>query len=353
MECRPTENAARIVLEIVYCFGDNMNVLHTAPTQPTISVVVPVYRSQDALQELHRRIVAAIAPLDPQFELILVEDCGGDQSWAVIEALAQQDARVHGVQLARNYGQHNALLCGIRAARGEIVVTLDDDLQNPPEEVPKLLAQLDEGYDVVYGKPRQEQHGLLRDAASRITKLAMQSAMGAETARQVSAFRVFRTRLRDAFADYRSPTVNIDVLLTWGTTRFSAVTVQHDARYAGTSGYTLRKLITHALNMMTGFSTLPLKLASILGFLFAAMGFLILAYVVARYLWLGTSVPGFPFLASIIAIFSGVQLFALGIFGEYLARMHFRSMERPTYTIRQKASAAGKAVKDEATHESL
>lgn len=297
-----------------------------------LSLVVPVYRSQATLPELHRRIVAAIAPLDPEFELILVEDCGGDDSWRVIQQLAAGDPRVRGIQLARNYGQHNALLCGIRAAQGEIVVTLDDDLQNPPEEIPTLLARLDEGHDVVYGKPRKEQHGLLRDAASRITKLALQGAMGAETASNVSAFRAFRTRLRDSFSAYRSPTVNIDVLLTWGTTRFTAITVRHDERTVGASGYTLRKLITHALNMMTGFSTLPLQMASVMGFLFAAFGFLLLAYVLARYLLDGSSVPGFPFLASIIAIFSGVQLFALGIFGEYLARMHFRSMERPTFT---------------------
>lgn len=298
---------------------------------PTISVVVPVYCSRDTLPELYRRLVSVLEPIDPHFELILVEDCGGDDSWSVIEDLVKHDTRVRGLQLARNYGQHNALLCGIRAAQGEIVVTIDDDLQNPPEEIPKLLTRLNEGYDVVYGKPRKEQHGFLRDAASRITKLALQSAMGAETARQVSAFRLFRTRLREAFKHYRSPTVNIDVLLTWGSTRFSAVTVQHDARYAGTSGYTLRKLVTHALNMMTGFSTLPLQFASILGFIFAAIGFLVMLYVVGRYLIEGGSVPGFPFLASIIAIFSGVQLFALGIFGEYLARIHFRMMERPAY----------------------
>lgn len=304
-----------------------------SPVTPRLSLVVPVYRSQATLPELHRRIVAAIEPLDPDFELILVEDCGGDDSWAVIQQLAAADHRVRGIQLARNYGQHNALLCGIRAAVGETVVTLDDDLQNPPEEIPALLAKLDEGHDVVYGKPRKEQHGLLRDAASRITKLALQGAMGAETASQVSAFRAFRTQLRDAFSAYRSPTVNIDVLLTWGTTRFAAVTVRHDERTIGASGYTLRKLITHALNMMTGFSTLPLQMASVMGFVFAAFGFLLLAYVLVRYLFGGSSVPGFPFLASIIAIFSGVQLFALGIFGEYLARMHFRSMERPTFTV--------------------
>ncbi|WP_304302848.1 glycosyltransferase family 2 protein, partial [Chromatium okenii] len=277
--------------------------------------------------------------IDPHFELILVEDCGGDDSWSVIEALAKEDGRVRGLELARNYGQHNALLCGIRAAKGTILVTLDDDLQNPPEEIPKLLKRLNEGYDVVYGRPRQEQHGFLRDAASRITKLALQSAMGAETASQVSAFRVFYTRLREAFQDYRSPTVNIDVLLTWGSTRFTAITVQHDERCIGVSGYTLRKLITHALNMMTGFSTLPLQFASIMGFIFAAMGLLVMFYVLGRYLLDGNSVPGFPFLASIITIFSGVQLFALGIFGEYLARMHFRSMERPPYTLYRSASA--------------
>lgn len=297
----------------------------------SISVVVPVFRSQGSLRELHRRLIGVLEPIDPTFEVILVEDCGGDDSWDVISDLAAIDSRVHGIKLARNYGQHNALLCGIRAAHGEVVVTLDDDLQNPPEEIPTLLAKLEEGYDVVYGKPRQEQHGFLRDAASRITKLALQNAMGAETASQVSAFRAFRTPLREAFAAYRSPTVNIDVLLTWGTTRFCAAVVRHDERSVGESGYTLRTLINHALNMMTGFSTLPLQMASVMGFIFAFFGFGLLLYLLGRYFVFGSVVPGFTFLASIIVIFSGVQLFALGIFGEYLARMYFRSMEQPPY----------------------
>lgn len=316
----------------------------TAPQDPAklggeieISIVVPVYRSQEMLRELHSRIVTVLETINPNFELILVEDCGGDDSWRVIQELGQSDPRVKGIKLARNYGQHNALLCGIRAARGEILVTLDDDLQNPPEEIPKLLRKLDEGYDMIYGTPAAETHGFLRNQASRITKLSLQASMGAETASKVSAFRAFRTRLRDAFADYRSPTVNIDVLLTWGTTRFAAVSVRQNERAHGESGYTLRKLITHAINMMTGFSTLPLQMASVVGFIFGAFGFLLLAYLVGRYLIGGSSVPGFTFMASIIAIFSGVQLFALGIFGEYLARMHFRSMERPPYTVQQVA----------------
>ncbi|HNV89714.1 MAG TPA: glycosyltransferase family 2 protein [Thauera aminoaromatica] len=306
-----------------------------------ISAIVPVYRSQAMLPELHRRLVGALEQIGRPFEIILVEDCGGDDSWSVIEQLAAADPRVLGLRLARNYGQHNALLCGIRAARGELVVTLDDDLQNPPEEIHRLLARLDEGYDVVYGSPQAETHGFLRDQASRITKLALQGAMGVESASKVSAFRVFRARLREAFSAYRSPSVNIDVLLTWGTTRFGSVLVRQDERAVGDSGYTLRKLINHAINMMTGFSVLPLQVASVLGLAFGSMGFLVLLYVLLRYLVDGSAVPGFPFLASIIAIFSGVQLFALGIFGEYLARMHFRSMERPPYALRSSTAAQG------------
>ena len=298
-----------------------------------LSVVIPVYRSQATLPELHLRLVAALEPVVSAFEIILVEDCGGDDSWQVIKQLALKDKRVRGITLARNYGQHNALLCGIRAADGELIVTIDDDLQNPPEEIPRLLSMLEEGHDVVYGSPINETHGFFRNQASRITKLALQGAMGMESASKVSAFRIFRTRLRDAFEAYRSPTVNIDVLLTWGTTRFAAVNVRQDERTVGDSGYSLRKLINHAINMMTGFSTLPLQIASVLGLFFGFMGFLILAYVLFNYLIHGSSVPGFAFLASMISIFSGVQLFTLGIFGEYLARMHFRSMERPPYAL--------------------
>lgn len=300
-----------------------------------ISLVIPVYRSAECISELYRRLVAVFGPANIAFEMIFVEDCGGDNSWQIIQRLAANDSRVRGFQMSRNYGQHNALLCGIRAAQGEVIITLDDDLQHPPEELPKLLAKLDEGYDVVYGPPEREQHGLLRDMASQITKLALEGAMGAVNARQVSALRVFRTRLRDAFADYRSPTVNIDVLLTWGTTRFSAVRVPHEARKFGQSGYTSRKLIRHALNMMTGFSTLPLHLASMVGLVFGLFGLGILVYVLIRWLIVGSAVPGFAFLASVIAIFSGAQLLALGIFGEYLARMYFRSMERPPYLVRE------------------
>lgn len=298
---------------------------------------MPVYNSQDSLADLVDRLSAVLRQVASTFELVLVNDGSRDSSWYVIRELAMRHPVVQGIDLMRNYGQHNALLAGIRAARGELVITIDDDLQHPPEEIPKLLAKLAEGYDVVYGTPQREQHGLWRDLASQITKLALQTAMGAETARKVSAFRVFRTQARDAFASYQSPYVSIDVLLTWATTKFAAVPVRHESRRVGVSNYTFRKLLTHALNMMTGFSTWPLQFASMVGFAFTALGLVALAYVVARYVIAGTSVPGFPFLASAIAIFSGAQLFALGIIGEYLARMHFRTMDKPPYTVRNHA----------------
>jgi len=297
---------------------------------------VPVFNSEGTLDELVSRLKTVLSQFADEWEIILVNDGSQDESWRLVCKVARQYSWIRGIDLMRNYGQHNALLAGIREAQYSVIVTMDDDLQNPPEEIPLLLAKLHEGYDVVYGTPAREQHGPWRDLASRVTKLVLQSAMGAEMARKVSAFRVFRTQVREAFANYQGPFVSIDVLLTWGTTRFAAVSVRHDPRRIGKSNYTFRKLVTHALNMMTGFSVLPLQLASLMGFCFALFGLLVLVYVLGRYLIQGGSVPGFPFLASTIAIFSGVQLLSLGIIGEYLSRMHFRIMEKPTYVIRQR-----------------
>lgn len=302
----------------------------------TVSVVVPVYNGAASLDALVQRLVSTLSASALCYELILVNDGSRDGSWSCIVDLSERLDSVRGIDLMRNYGQHNALLCGIRAARYDVIVTIDDDLQNPPEEIPRLLAALEEGHDVVYGAPHREQHGFLRDAASRITKMVLQGSMGAETARKISAFRAFRTPLRDAFGSYQSPFVSVDVLLTWGTTRFAAIGVRHDPRREGRSNYTLRKLLVHAASMMTGFSTLPLQIASIVGFAFTILGIAVLLYVLARYFLDGGGVAGFPFLASIIAIFSGAQMFALGVIGEYLARMHFRTMERPVYAVRQK-----------------
>ena len=301
----------------------------------SISVFVPVYNSEQSLGLLVERLYPILTAITPEFELILVNDGSRDNSWSVVESLIAQHQWVMGINLMRNFGQHNALLCGIRAATKELVVTIDDDLQNPPEEIPRLLEELNKGFDVVYGTPQKMQHGLFRNMASRITKIALQGSMGVSIATKVSAYRVFRTQLREAFDDYKGVYVSIDVLLTWATTKFSAIDVRFDVRQFGVSNYTLMKLIRHAMNMITGFSVVPLQLASILGFIFTAFGIFVFIYVVIRFILEGGSIPGFPFLASIIAIFSGVQLFALGIIGEYLARMHVRLMDKPTYVVRK------------------
>jgi undecaprenyl-phosphate 4-deoxy-4-formamido-L-arabinose transferase len=302
-----------------------------------LSVVIPVYNSAEILPDLVARLEAALETAAPASEVVLVNDGSRDGSWGVIQELARRNRRVRGLDLMRNYGQHNALLCGIRAAAGAAIVTMDDDLQNPPEEIPRLLAALTPGVDVVYGTPEREQHGFLRNLASRVTKSVLQGTLGAgaATAPDVSAFRCFRTQLREAFAQYANPYVSIDVLLTWATSRFAAVSVRHQPRQSGRSNYTFRALVRHTLNMVTGFSVRPLKLASLIGFGATLFGFGVLVWVVGRYLIQGTTVPGFPFLASVIAIFSGAQLFTLGIIGEYLARMHFRMMSRPVYAVRE------------------
>jgi undecaprenyl-phosphate 4-deoxy-4-formamido-L-arabinose transferase len=295
---------------------------------------VPVYNSAATIGVLVERLSAALQPLISDFEIVLVNDASRDHSWNVIGQLSLADPRVRGIDLARNQGQHNALLCGFRAARFDVIVTLDDDLQHRPEEIVRLLEKLEDGYDVVYGARKAEGHGLLRNVASRITKIALQTAMGAETAETLSPFRALRTSVRNAFASYHGPYVNIDVLLTWGTSRFGAVPVTHAQREKGASNYTVRLLLRHALNMITGFSTMPLKMASLMGFVFTGFGMLVLAFVLIRYTISGGGTPGFPFLASIIAILSGAQLFAIGMIGEYLARMHFRLMDQPAYVVR-------------------
>ncbi|MCK4901119.1 MAG: glycosyltransferase family 2 protein, partial [Anaerolineales bacterium] len=272
--------------------------METSIITNSLSIVVPVFNSEDSLGTLIEQLKTVLPSLTPDYEVILVNDGSRDRSWEVISSLRHSNEWIHGINLMRNYGQHNALLAGIRQANYEVVVTLDDDLQNPPEEIPKLLVKLSQGFDVVFGKPDKEQHGLWRNLASQVTKLVLKRAMGADVARNVSAFRVFRTSLRDAFTDYRGPFVSIDVLLTWGTTRFAAVPVRHDPRLIGTSSYTLTKLITHAFNMMTGFSVVPLQFASLIGFIFTLFGLGVLAYVLGRYLLQGAVVQGFAFLAS-------------------------------------------------------
>lgn len=314
--------------------------METDPTKPSCSVVIPVYNSERSLPLLVERLHAVLPGLCSKYEIILVNDDSRDKSWPVIQELCAASPDVLGIDLMRNFGQHNALLCGIRSARYELILTMDDDLQHPPEEAHKLFARLAEGFDVVYGAPAVEKHGFWRDLSSRLIKKLLHRLMNIKSAATVSAFRLFRTELTQAFANYQGAFVSIDVLLSWGTTRFASVLVNHQEREHGKSNYSFGKLLNHALTLVTGFSNAPLRLASITGFVFTAFGFAVLLYVLISYLVRGGSLPGFPFLASIISIFSGVQLFALGIFGEYLGRMFSRTLNKPVYAVRRTINSA-------------
>ncbi|PKK89437.1 MAG: glycosyltransferase [Candidatus Wallbacteria bacterium HGW-Wallbacteria-1] len=298
------------------------------------SVIVPVYNSANSIEELCHRIRQTFKLTETEYEIILIDDRSHDNSWTILQNLSEKFPEVKPVRLMRNYGQHNALLCGIRKAAFNLICTIDDDLQNPPEEIPAMIKKLAEGYDVVYGHPENLQHGFLRNMASWMTKFALRGSMGINSASHCSAFRVFRTEIRNAFSDFSCPYPSIDVLLTWGTTDFTWISVKHNPRQCGQSNYTLSSLFRHALNMMTGFSIVPLQMATYLGLSLSLFGLFILAYVLTNFILYGNPVQGFPFLASTISIFSGAQLLVLGIMGEYLARIHFRTMKKPSYVER-------------------
>jgi undecaprenyl-phosphate 4-deoxy-4-formamido-L-arabinose transferase len=299
------------------------------------SVVIPVYCGEETLQPLIERLGKVLPQVAEVYEVILVNDGSPDASWEIIGRLASQHDWVRGIALMRNYGQENATLCGIRAAGLDVIVTMDDDLQHNPEDLPKLIDKLDQGYDVVYGVPRTRSQTWWKSMLSALVKRTISSVIGLPAIRDMSSFKAFRASLKPAFAEITSPDVQIDVLLSWGTTRFAAIQIDEATRKAGKSNYNINKLIKVSLLILTNYTTIPLRIASILGFLFTIIGVFVLVYVLVEYFTVG-SIPGFSFLASAITIFSGVQLFALGIIGEYLARMFERTSGKQPYVVMKK-----------------
>jgi glycosyltransferase involved in cell wall biosynthesis len=295
-----------------------------------LSIVVPIYKGEMLIEPLVIQLSKTLPAFTENYEIILINDGSPDRSWSLIQSLTDKYPCVRGIGMMRNYGQHNATLCGVRMARYEVTVTMDQDLQHRPEDIPLLLAKLEEGYDVVYGAPKKLPQGFLRNLMTASIKQILAKVIGLPSVRNVSAFRAFRTSLREAFTNFQGPSLILDVLLSWGTTRFTSVPV--NIAQAEKTSYNFRMLVRTAMLILIGYSTLPLRFASWIGFAMTIFGLGVFIYVLVVYFTAG-SLPGFPFLASIIALFSGAQLFALGIFGEYLARMFDRSMDRPTYVI--------------------
>lgn len=303
-----------------------------------VSVVIPCYRSEGTLEPLVTRLLAVLTEISSQHEVLLVVDGSPDNTWRVAKSLTEQHATVRAMRLSRNYGQHNAILAGLREARFETILTLDDDLQHLPEEIPRLLTGLSEDIDLVYGIPFQDEHGHFRNTASRVVKAFMTRGLGIDNARSLSAFRAFRSHLLSGFAGLSGPHASIDVALSWSTNRVASVSVRMDQRTEGRSNYSFRLLVRHALNMLLGYSVLPLRAVGYLGGACALVGLGLLAYVLWRYISGAITVPGFASLASMIAVFSGAQMLAIAIVGEYLGRIHASNMGRPTYLVSEVAA---------------
>lgn len=309
---------------------------------PTLSIVVPVYRSAQTLRELHRRIAAAVEPLDPHFELILVEDCGGDDSWQVIEAIAQEDRRVRGIRLSRNFGQHAATICGFTHARGQWIATLDDDLEQAPEYLPALYQKAQQGYDLVYGVYPERTHKSWRNLTSHVARWLFNKAIPSLNYAYTS-YRMIRGDIARALTQFDSPFPFVDGYLSWLTNRYATVEVPHGTRAHGSSNYTFRKLLTHTINIFVTFSDLPLRLASWIGLMFFLVGMGWLGGIVIGRLFGWITVSGFASIMAAIILFGGIQFLILGIFGEYLGRMNFKSSKKPLYLVGQSTGSEPKA----------
>lgn len=299
-----------------------------------LSIVVPVYNSASTLNSLLERLTLTLETLTPNYEIVLVDDGSRDDSWTVIESLqTTYGDHLVAIQLMRNYGQHNALMCGLGIARGEYVVTMDDDLQNPPEEIPKLLAHIKQhGLDLVYGCPSNRNHAPWRNLGSSIVWHFYRTVFHNPVT--PTPFRVMRHQLAHSVMFYDLNFTYLDGLLAWCTSRIAGVEVEHHPRVQGHSGYSLGKLLGLALNLYTNFSLIPLQIVSGLGFVTAASGFLVGLYYLFQFFASSIAVPGFASTIIAILILGGAQLLALGVIGEYLGRLHLNVNRKPQYVIR-------------------
>jgi undecaprenyl-phosphate 4-deoxy-4-formamido-L-arabinose transferase len=300
---------------------------------PDVTVVVPVYGGESTIEALVEGLRGALEGASLTFEVLLICDRPRDGSWAIASRLAAADKRVAAVLLGRNFGQHPATLLGIRMAQGATIVTMDEDLQHSPEEVPRLVLASRASGGIVYGVASRLQHGAWRNFTSRTAKRFLARFVGFSAATDLSAFRAFPARLRDAFERYEGRNVAIDVLLSWSGAATSTVVCEHAPRQGGASGYTFRKLLNYMLDLTVAYSTAPLRVASALGLLSVVVAVLVGLFIVANYLIRGSAVPGFAFIALSIAMFSGVQLLSIGVMGEYLGRLYENSLRKPQYTV--------------------
>ncbi len=305
-------------------------------TTPHLSVVIPVYNEQQNLPELIRRCLAVCDRTGKSFEILLVDDGSSDRSAAMIEEASRQNpGRIVGVMLNRNYGQHAAVMAGFTKALGDVVVTLDADLQNPPEEIPTLLAQIDQGYDVVGSVRVPRCDTAFRRIASFITNKAVQQATGVIMHDYGCMLRAYRRQIVDAMLQCHERSTFIPVLANTFARRTIEVEVRHEQRAAGESKYGLWKLINLQLDLITSMTTFPIRLLSVLGGVISALGvgFGLFLFVMRLIEGPGWAVQGVFTLFAILFIFIGAQFIGLGLLGEYLGRVYHDVRARPRFFI--------------------
>jgi glycosyltransferase involved in cell wall biosynthesis len=302
---------------------------------PHISVVVPVYKAKDCMAELYRRLVQTLEPITLDFELVLVEDCGGDGSWEEIVTMTDKDLRVKGIKLSRNFGQHFAITAGIDHACGEWVVVMDCDLQDQPEEIDKLYRKAQEGYDIVVARRHQRSDSLYRKLSSTLFSLLYNYLGDIKVDNSTANFSISSRRVIDYVRQFRERNRSFPIFLNTVGFRRAYVDVQHAARFAGASSYTFGKLMDFAIQCIVSQSNKPLRLSIRFGFILSTMSLLYTAYLLARYFVYGAGVPGWTSLMVLMSLLFGLLFTNLGILGLYMGRVFDEVKHRPLYMIEQ------------------
>jgi polyisoprenyl-phosphate glycosyltransferase len=301
---------------------------------PTYSIIVPVYNSSSLLRELHDRISVVMEKLDEPWEVIYIDDGSTDDSWKVLESLKEKDKEnVIVIRLSRNFGQHNATFCGLGFAGGSVIVTIDDDLQMLPEEIPHLISKYKEGdSDLVYGWITKKRHSPFQNAGSRLLKQSGKFFNGSPG--EGSSFRCFSIDLAKKLLNHAQNFVFIDELLLWYTDRISFVPVTHNKRKSGRSGYSGIKLFRIATNIVLYYSALPLRIMTWGGFISSILSFIFGVYYIIRKIFF--RVPhGYTSIIVAILFSTSIIILCLGIIGEYLNRIYMVQNHKPPFSIRK------------------
>jgi dolichol-phosphate mannosyltransferase len=321
--------------------------------QPTYSVVVPVFNEEGNVEALASRIALAMERTGEPYEVLFVDDGSRDRTPELLRRIARRDARVRVVRFTRNYGQEAAVEALYLNARGRWLIQMDGDLQHPPEEIPRLVAKKDEGFDVVYGVREGRQDALFRVAASRAMQWGMRSMMEIELPEDVSTFRLMSAPIARLVAALPERRKFFSALIVWSGARIGTVKVRHEARHAGATHYNFTKLLNHTFDLIVGFSSKPLRYIGTAGFVFALVGLSLGAWVIARKLLWDYGMMGWPSLFAAVVILGGVQLMATSVIGEYIARIYVQAQARPLYNVAERLNFDEEQAPDELQRVSL